>query len=294
MTPTLTGNRPIIAVAWAFLAAALFSMQDALVKWLAVGLPLFQLMFVRALIAVPLMWIVMRVRYGPGSLRTRKPLEHSLRALTNISAFLCHYYAVSRMPLADAVAISLSAPLFVTALSGLVLREPADFKRKVALAIGFLGMLFVVQPTGEVDWVGVGAAILGSILFATLAIWSRYLSVTESTELMVFYGASGFLIVTGVTMPFVWQSPSGWELGLMIALSLISLSAQFSTTHSFRFAPVYVVAPVEYVVIIWAVFFGWVLFGQLPTFVMLLGAAIVIGGGLYIVQLERGNFSKTH
>lgn len=258
-----------------------------MVKWLTVDLPLFQLMFVRAAVAVPLMFVVLRMRSGKRALYTARPVAHTIRSLTNISAFLCHYYAVTRMPLADAIAISLSAPLFVTAMSGIFLGEPADLRRKIALMVGFVGVVVIVQPTGNVDWIGVGAALLGSILFAVLAIQNRYLSATESTELLVFYGALGFLIVTGVTMPQLWTPPSAKQFGLMLTLGLVSLSAQFCITHAYRFAPVYVIAPIEYVVILWAVFYGWLLFADLPTIVMLGGAAIVIGSGLYIVGLER-------
>ena len=281
-------NNPLAAITWAFAAATFFSIQDAAVKWLTVGLPLFQLMFVRAAVAVPIMLLVLRLRFGQGALRTARPLGHIVRAFTNIAAFLCHYYAVSRMPLADATAIALSAPLFVTAMSGALLGEPADLRRKVALLVGFVGVVVVVQPTGEVDWPGVSAALVGSVLFALLAIQNRYMSATESTELMVFYAALGFLIVTGVTMPWVWQPPSDTQIGLMLGLGLVSLAAQFCITNAYRFAPVFVIAPVEYVVILWAIFYGWLLFAELPTPVMLCGAAVIIGGGLYIVRLERG------
>ena len=261
-------------------------------KWLATDLPLLQLMFVRSAVAVPILLVVLRVRFGRRALRTSRPVAHMWRALTNITAFLCHYYAVSRMPLADAIAISLSAPLFVTLLSGVLLGEPADARRKIVLAVGFIGVVVVVQPTGDVDWVGVVSALLGSALFALLGIQNRYMSATESTELMVFYGALGFLIVTGVTMPIVWHSPSQQELGLMLTLGLVSLSAQFCITHAYRFAPVFVVAPIEYLVILWAIFYGWLLFSQLPSMLTLLGALVVVGSGIYIVTLERAPKSR--
>ena len=280
-------HRPLFAVTWALVAVTLFSLQDAMVKWLTEGLPLLQLMFVRALVAVPLLYVVIRVLHGKKGLHTNRRFAHVVRALTNISAFLCHYYAVTRMPLADAIAISLSAPLFVTAMSGMFLGEPADLRRKCALAVGFAGVVVVVQPTGNVDWIGVGAALLGSALFAVLAIQNRYMSVTESTELMVFYGALGFLIVTGIAMPSVWIPPTAGETALMFTLGLVSLGAQFCITHSYRFAPVYVIAPIEYVVILWAIFYGWLLFSNLPTLPMLCGAVIVISSGIYIVRLAR-------
>ena len=287
-------NQSMTAVGWSAIAATLFSAQDALVKWLATDLPLLQLMFARSLVAVPILFVIllMHSRRHPRTFHTARPFAHGLRAATNISAFLCHYYAVTRMPLADAVAIAMSAPLFVTVLSGLLLGELADTRRKAALTVGLIGVVVVVQPTGNVDWVGVGSALLGSFLFALLAIQNRYLSATESTGLMVFSGALGFLVVTGLCMPFVWVTPSAQSLGLMLVLGVITLTAQFSITHAYRFAPVYVVAPAEYLVVVWAVFYGWMLFAQLPSPIMVLGTGIIIASGVYIVRLEQTSDSR--
>lgn len=258
-----------------------------MVKWLTVVLPLFQLMFVRSIVALLIIAIVLRLRFRRGAFRTTRPGRHALRAITNVLAFLCHYYAVIVMPLADATAIALSAPLFVTAMSGVLLGEPADLRRKLIVLVGFIGVVVVVQPTGSVDWIGVGAALLGSALFALLAIQNRYMSVTESTELMVLYGALGFLLVTGFAMPSVWVSPSSSQLWLMLGLGLVSLSAVFCITHAYRFAAVFVIAPVEYIVILWAIFYGWILFAELPTATVLVGAAVVVASGVYIVCMER-------
>ena len=282
-----TRNSPLTAVTWAFVASMLFAAQDALVKWLTVAVPLLELMFVRGVMAVVILALVMRLRSGSSAFRTGRPGAQVLRAITNIAAFLCHYYAIIRMPLADATALALSAPLFVTVLSGVLLGEPADLRRKIILLVGFIGVIVVVQPTGEVDWIGVGSALLGSMLFALLAIQNRYLSVTESTELMVLYGALGFLIVTGATMPVVWQEPSPGAWLLMLGLGAISLSAVFCITHAYRFAPVFVIAPIEYLVILWAVFYGWLLFAELPTLTTLIGVTFVIASGVVIVRLER-------
>jgi drug/metabolite transporter (DMT)-like permease len=280
-------NQPLTGVAWAFSAVTLFAAQDALVKWLTVGLPLFQLMCVRSVVAVLIVAVVMRTRVGGAAFRTARPGRHVLRALTNIVAFLCHYYAIIRMPLADATALALSAPLFVTVMSGVLLGEPADLRRKLILLVGFIGVVIVVQPTGNVDWLGVGAALLGSALFALLAIQNRFLSRTESTEQMVLYGALAFLLITGVTMPVIWVDPTPSQFWFMLALGIVSLGAVFCITHSYRFAAVYVIAPAEYVVILWAIFYGWILFSELPSLPVLFGVLIVTGSGVYLVRLER-------
>lgn len=277
-------SKPLLGAGLAFAAMSFFSVQDAMVKWLATDYALFQLLFVRSAVIVPLLFVVLLLRYGQRAFRTDRPHDHAIRATINFAAFLSYYFAISRMPLADVTAIALSAPLFMTALSGPLLGEPADLPRKLALLAGFVGVLIIVQPTAEhIDWLAVGAALTGATLFALLGIQTRSMSSSESSELMVFYSALAFLVVTGIIMLSVWKTPAIGEFTLMLAMGLVTVVAQFCIVHSFRYAQVYVIAPFEYVTILWAVLFGWVLFNDLPTPMMLLGAGIVIACGLYIV-----------
>jgi len=276
--------KPLFGAGLAFVAMSFFSIQDAMVKWLAADYILFQLLFVRSLVAVPLLLFILRFRYGQRALHTSRPQDHAIRATINFAAFLSYYFAISRMPLADVTAIALSAPLFMTALSGPLLGEPADLPRKLALLAGFVGVLIIVQPTADnIDWLGVAAALTGAMLFALLGIQTRRMASSESSELMVFYSASAFLVVTGVLMLSTWKMPVATDFALMLVLGLVSVTAQFCIVHSFRYAQVYVIAPFEYVTILWAIFLGWLLFSDLPTAIMLAGAAIVVGCGLYIV-----------
>ncbi len=280
--------RPLLGASLAFVAMSFFSVQDALVKWLATDYILFQLLFVRSLVAVPLLLLILRIRYGQRALYTSRPQDHVIRATINFAAFLSYYFAISRMPLADVTAIALSAPLFMTALSGPLLGEPADLPRKLVLLVGFVGVLIIVRPTAEnIDWVGVVAALIGALLFALLGIQTRRMSTTETSELMVFYSSSAFFVVTGMIMLSAWEVAPISDFALMLVLGLVSVTAQFSIVHSFRYAQVYVIAPFEYVTILWAILFGWVFFSDLPTLTMLAGAALVVGCGLFIVFRKR-------
>ncbi|MDH3694819.1 MAG: DMT family transporter [Gammaproteobacteria bacterium] len=276
--------KPLLGAGLAFVAMSFFSIQDAMVKWLATDYILFQLLFVRSVVAVPLLLFILRFRYGQRALHTSRPQDHAIRATINFAAFLSYYFAITRMPLADVTAIALSAPLFMTALSGPLLGEPADLPRKLALLAGFIGVLVIVQPTADnIDWLGVAAALIGAMLFALLGIQTRRMASSESSELMVFYSASAFLVITGIIMLGTWKMPIATDFVLMFVLGLVSVTAQFCIVHSFRYAQVYVIAPFEYVTILWAIFLGWLLFSDLPTSIMLAGAAIVVGCGLYIV-----------
>ncbi|MEM7207998.1 MAG: DMT family transporter [Pseudomonadota bacterium] len=288
--PVLHGryNRPMVGAALAFVSMSFFSIQDAYIKWLAQDFWLIQLLFFRSLVIVAVTATYLGVRYGRRGFATARTKDHALRTFFNFSAFLSYYFAVTRMPLADATAIALSAPLIMTALSGPILGEPADLPRKMALLTGFVGVLIVIQPTAEsVDWIGVGAALLGALLFALLALQTRRMSATESSELMVFYAAAAFLIVTGAMLLYRWDSATPMQYLMMLGLGVITLFAQYSIVSSYQFAAVYVIAPFEYVTILWALVLGWFVFGDLPTATMLLGAGLVVICGLAIVFLER-------
>lgn len=281
-------DQPLTGALLAFCSMSLFSIQDALIKLLASNFSLFQILFVRSLvIVVPLLCILVS-RHGTRALHTNRPGDHALRVSFNFFAFLSYYYAITRLPLAQTTAIALSAPLIMTALSGPLLGEHPGYRRKAVLVIGFIGVTLVVRPEfGQTDWIGIGAALLGAFLFAMLAIQNRRMSSTESTELMVFYGALTFLVVTGIMMTQSWQSPASGDLVLLGGVGVVSLFAQLLIVHATRFAAVYVLAPFEYVTILWALMLGWVFFFEIPTAMMLVGSAIIIACGLVIVKLEH-------
>ena len=180
----------IRGVVFAVLAAAFFSFQDVLVKWLSSDFSVLHLLFVRSIIGVIALLITIQVRFGRAGLMTRRPGGHLLRGLSNLVAFLSYYYAITRMPLADATSLVLGYPLFLALLSGIFLGEHPTGRQVRAVIAGFVGVMFVVQPSAEnVDWLGAGAAVFGSLMFAVLGLQTRYLSNTESTELMVFSAA---------------------------------------------------------------------------------------------------------
>lgn len=278
----------IRGVVFAALAAVFFSSQDALVKWLSSDFSLFQLLFVRSIIGVIALWVIIRVRFGWAGLMTRRPGGHLLRALSNLVAFLSYYFAITRMPLANATSLVLGYPLFLALLSGIFLGEHPRGRQVLALIAGFVGVMFVVQPSAEnVDWLGAGAAVFGSLMFAVLGLQTRYLSKTETTELMVFSAALSFLVVTGLTLPFVWQPVTVVEFGLMFLMGSAGILGQYCLVSGFRYAPVYLVGALEYTGLIWAILFGWRFFNDFPSLAVLGGAALIVTSGIVIVQAEK-------
>jgi S-adenosylmethionine uptake transporter len=147
-------------------------------------------------------------------------------------------------------------------------------------------VIFIVQPgNSEVDWLGAGAALFGCLMFAALAIQTRRMSVSESTELMLLTGSALILLVSALAAPFLWIQPSANEFALMLLLGLIGLGGQYFLTNGFKYAPVYIVGALEYSTLGWAAFYGWVIFHDLPTATVIAGALLGIVPAL--VWLER-------
>ena len=245
-------------------------------------------MFVRSATIIFPLFCFLYFRSGFSSFRTERKQDHLVRTVYNFTAFLAYYFAVTRLTLAEATAISLSAPLFVTLLSGPLLGEPASWERKSILVIGFIGVLIVIQPEfGNTDWLGVAAAVLGAFLFAMLAIQTRKMSATEDTEQMVFFSASAFFVVTSISLFFVWETPQPLDLVIMIGLGVVAFCAQFCVIHAYQFATVYTLAPLDYIVILWALILGWFVFNDFPSTIMLIGCVVIVVSGLWLVYVER-------
>ena len=167
-------NKPAIAIVLCLISMTLFSIQDALIKWLASDYWLLQILFMRSLVIVIGSGLYISLKQGTAGFVTRRPSDHLLRTTFNFLAFFTYYMAVTQMPLANATSIGLTAPLFMTLLAGPLLGEPVGLKRLLILFVGFVGVLIVIQPTaGNLNLGGSLYALAGAFFFAMLAIQTR-------------------------------------------------------------------------------------------------------------------------
>jgi len=286
-------NRPSIAIMLCLISMSLFAIQDALIKWLASDYWLLQLLFVRSLVIVGTSGFYISITAGKQGFVTHRPVDHLLRTSFNFLAFLTYYLAVTKLPLASATAIGLTAPLFMTALSGPFLGEPVGLNRMLILLIGFIGVLIVIQPGTEgLNLVGSSYALSGAFFFAMLALQTRKMARDENSELMVFYAALAFLIITGALMPFYWETPDSTSLLFMIMLGCITVFAQYTIVHSYQYARVHVIAPFEYITVVWAILIGWFVFGEHPEPSMYLGAILIVLAGIGISWYEKIEYDR--
>ena len=196
------------------------------------------------------------------------------------------FWAVGYMPLADATTFYLAGPIYVTALSVLMLREHVGWRRWTAVLVGFIGVVIALRPSSASFTLPALIALSGSIMYALLMITTRILRESDDTMLM----ATQFLgvLVFGVaTIPFGWIMPSAGDFSLMFGLGIASCAALFFVVRSLKLAAASVVVPYQYTLIIWSVLFGWVIFGDVPDAYTIAGAAIIVAAGLYIFWREQ-------
>ncbi len=289
MTPTAPSPRQDmipLGIFYMIGSTVLFAGVNAAVKWEVALYPVGEVAFFRSLFALVPCYLLILPRTGLGVLRTRRWPDHVKRALSQMCSMMSIFLAFQLMPLAGAVAISFSAPLFTTLLSILVLKERVGVHRWSALAVGFLGVLFVTRPGAGTLQLGAGFALANAVMISTVAIAIRRMSATESTETLTIYQLSLIALFTALLLPFGFAVP-GWRDGLLMAGAGIANGvAQYWWTRSLHLAPPSAVVPFNYLSLVWAMIVGYAIWGDRPTQKLLVGAAVVVGSGLYIFWRE--------
>jgi drug/metabolite transporter (DMT)-like permease len=278
-------DRTLEGIALLVLAAGLFSIMDAAVKWLGASYSTFQIVFFRSLFAfLPLGVVIWRVGGLRQAMLVRDPVNQALRCLFGLGAMLLFFYCYAEMRLADAIAIGFAAPIFVTALSMPLLGEPVGWRRWVACLVGFAGVL--VKP-GAGTFEPIALVALAATLFYSLAtLWVRKLSKTESNVSIIIYFTITTTVISGFALPFVWVTPGPADLALLVAVGIVGGFAQIVMTQAFRLAEVSILMPFDYTAMIWAASLGWLVWGEVPGANIWIGFALVVASGLYIVHRE--------
>ncbi|HYZ26067.1 MAG TPA: DMT family transporter [Geminicoccaceae bacterium] len=268
------------------LAFGLFSIMDALVKWLSATYPVPQLLVCNALFALLPVAIVVVRRGGLPQLRTRRLGLHLLRGVLGTTGGFLAFYAFSQLPLAEAYAIIFATPLLITALSVPILGEAVGWRRWCAVAVGFVGVLVMLRP--GVAPVGAGSlSALGAACASACAILLvRKLSLTETTTSIAFYSNVVAVLLIGAIFGSAFVAPSPLDLALMAASGLIGGSALLVLIAAYRRTPAALVAPFQYTQMLWAIVLGALVWSDLPEPIMLVGALIVAASGLFILYRE--------
>ncbi|MGO1120586.1 DMT family transporter [Rhodovibrionaceae bacterium A322] len=264
----------------------LFTVNDALGKWLVANYAVGQLLALRSFAALAILIpILIHKRAIFGLTKMANPFLHLLRLVLVVSEVSCFYWAVRYLPLADVFMFYLAAPIFVTALSPLLLGEKVGMLRWTAVIIGFVGVILIFPPSSAAASLPAFIALAGSLSLALMMILTRKLRDVDGLQLITIQTVA-VALAGSATLPFVWKTPDLMDLSLLCLLGLVATSAHFLMNHAVRIAPASVVAPFQYSSIAWAMLFGYVFWNDIPTGQSLIGITIIIGCGLFIFYRE--------
>jgi drug/metabolite transporter (DMT)-like permease len=286
-----------LAISIKLLSVLLFAVMSVLVRFVGQSVPLGQVVFFRSAFAIlPVVVIYAWRGELAGAVRTGRPLGHVGRGLISVAGMFLNFAALARLPLVDATAISFASPLITVALAARILKEPVRIYRWSAVAIGFAGVLVMLWPylslagfvaASSTSAVGAACAVTAAFTNAGTVIQTRRLTDSETTSCIVFYFSLICMLAGLASLPFAWQPPSAVELTALVSIGVIGGLSHIFLTESYRCAPASVVAPFDYLALLWAFLFGYALFGEIPSQYVYAGAAIVVGSGLFVIWRER-------
>ncbi len=265
----------------------LFAAVDTQAKFLTGSFHPFQIGWLRV-IGLVLGIAFLTAIYGRRIFVTQRLGLQIFRGVLAVISALCFIFAIQFVPLADAVAASFVAPFFVTILGAVVLREKVGYRRWVAVVVGFIGALIIVRPGMDAVHPAVFLVILAAFMFASRQVIGRLISSTDKTITTVAYTALTGGLLLSLPLAFVWRWPqSNLELALFAAVAVLSGVSEVLLIKALEVADAVALAPIHYSILIWATFYGYVIFGDLPDRWTWLGTIIIVAAGLYTIQRAK-------
>ena len=264
-----------------------FSLLDAGLKHLAGSYAPIQVMFLRAAASIPFVLLPVAVTGGWRELKMQRPHLYLLRGVLGMTVLWTFVYAISVQSLSYTYAIYMSAPLMVAGLAGPTLGEKVPAQRWAAIVVGLVGVLIALKPSGGFVALGGIAAMFSAICYAANVITVRLIGRTDSNFAVVLWHLCFVMLVSALLGYATWQPIRAEHWPWIAFCGLVGAIAQFLFTAAFRLAPASTIAPFEYTALVWGVALDWILFATAPFLRVLLGGAIVIGAGLYVIVDER-------
>lgn len=285
--PTAT-TTPLLAALLFCGAFAMFSVLDATVKYLGAFVHPLEITWFRYATHVLFACLYFRIWSRWQILKTRRPAMQIQRGLFLLGATFFNFLALQHLQLAETVSIMFAAPFIVTALAGPVLNEWAGPRRWAAIVVGFIGVLIITQPgSGPINW-AIVLSICATVSYACYSLMTRKMAAGESHEAMLLWSAFVALVLISPALPPIWTTPEEPLIWVaLFATGIFGAAGHWMLIRAYNLAEAPALAPFSYIQIVWMVLLGYVIFGDVPGPSTMLGAAIIISSGLYLLYRER-------
>ncbi len=287
-------DRPLLGITMILFSIALWALHDALGKLLSETFGTIEILFLRSAVALVMVTAFLLILRGIGGFRTRRPGLNILRGLLGCGSFGLFIMALPLQPLVNTFAVAASAPLIITVLSVPLLREPVGPRRWVAVIGGFVVILFMLQPGSGGDPLATGLVLASNLFYGLGVLLSRVVSRVDDPASMTFYTLLTFVAFGAALAPFDWVTPSVADWWSFIAIGVIAGVALYTMTIAFAVAAPSLVAPYEYSGIAWAALLGWIIWGDVPSWIVIIGSLGLVLCGLYLLHRERLAARRVH
>lgn len=281
-----TQTSPLRGILLLMAGSAVLVLSDAITKLLAARYPVGQIICIRAVFTlIPILLLAWHAG-GLQTLRIRNVRMQIVRAACAVASSALFIAGLIYLPLADCTAIAFSGPLFVTALATPILGEQVGWRRWSAVAIGFAGVLIMLQPSGDsFHWAAL-LPLLGAMAGSVRDIVTRKVRLSASPLAVLAFTMAAMALAGLWTLPFGWEPVTGNDLLLLATSGILLGGAQYLVIHAFYLAEASVIVPYKYMSLIWAALLGYAMWGDVPDRWLVVGAALVVGSGLYIMHRE--------
>jgi drug/metabolite transporter (DMT)-like permease len=299
-------NNNLAGIAYIVLATLVFSLQDVAVKWISGDYSVIEIVVFRSLIALPATLALFRIEGGRGRPTTQRRMLEYVRGFFFFLSFTSYMMALAAMPLAELATIRNSAPLMITFLSVIWLREKVDLRHWLALFVGFAGVLFIVRPGSATFNLGSVFALIAMLFYALNAMLTRKLRTSDSSATMAYYSSLVYLAASLLLAPLpvavgempdahpsiaflfrAWAMPGLLDVVVMSGLGLVWAVGMYFVARAYSAAQASVAAPFEYTALPISAIWGFFLWHEVPALATWIGAVLTIGSGLYILNQER-------
>jgi drug/metabolite transporter (DMT)-like permease len=299
-------RRRWLGVAFMCVGVFVFTIQDLIIKDISGRYPVHEIVFIRSFVVLPVILIIAYFEHGLARLRTTRLAAHLTRSVVMFLAYTTYYLGIAALPLATAVAISFSSPLFITALAGPLLGEWVGPVRRAAVLVGFLGVIIVMWDKLGALELAVLLPAVSAFFYALSQLHARHIGSTESGAALSFYMTIVFIVLSGVaglltgtgafeqgshpSLAFLlrpWSEPAAPDLVLILACGVVASIGVYCLAQGYRLAEANEAALFEYTALPWAILWGFLVFGEVPHLNAIIGVALVILAGLSIAWRER-------
>lgn len=280
-------SRPVAGGLFVLAAGMLFAGVGALVKAASAELPTEVVVFFRNAVAGVAFLPYLMARRPRLSLKTGCPQLHLLRAAAGLSAMYCFFLALKLLPMADAMLLNYTTPIFIPIIEWFWLKEPVGLKTKMAVITGFIGIVLILKPGFGLFQPAGLAALASGLLTALAMVGIRRMTVTEPVDRVVFYFTAFATLVSAVPLAWAWETPGGKLLWMLGALGVLAIVAQICLTRGYSLAPAGQVGPFNYANVVFAAFLGWLIWDETLDALTLIGAVLTCAAGV-IATLQTG------